>query len=121
MAKNVLKSFNRFELLRLIYDMRKENSDLSERCSALEKELEKTKAGAEKRLESTRMEYENRLEELRMQGASKELQVRMKKIEEQMRRVIDLTHGSITQDDLLDEEDLQTLADARTAGEDDHV
>jgi len=64
--------------------MRKENSDLSERCSALEKELEKTKAGAEKRLESTRMEYENRLEELRMQGASKELQVRMKKIEEHL-------------------------------------
>ena len=37
MPKNMLKSYGRFELLELIYSMRKENLDLKERCEAAEK------------------------------------------------------------------------------------
>lgn len=80
MAKNNLKSFNRFELLELIYNLRKENIELTAKCEALQNQL--TEAHAE---------YERRLEELRMQGAAKDLQVRMKKIEEQLLQLKKLT------------------------------
>ena len=39
MPKNMLKSYGRFELLELIYAMRKENLDLKERCEAAEKQV----------------------------------------------------------------------------------
>ena len=37
MAKNMLKNLGRFELLELIYNMRKEIADLTERCETAEK------------------------------------------------------------------------------------
>ena len=45
MPKNMLKSYGRFELLELIYTMRKENLELKERCEAAEKQVVEIKAG----------------------------------------------------------------------------
>ena len=36
MARNMLKNYGRFELLELIYNMRKENLELKERCAEAE-------------------------------------------------------------------------------------
>ena len=85
MAKNMLKNLGRFELLELIYNMRKEIADLTERCETAEKKAEEARADADKQIELARRDYENRIEEMRMQGAAKDLQIRMKKIEEQLR------------------------------------
>lgn len=91
MAKNMLKSYGRFELLELIYNMRKENLELRERCEAAEKRVVEIKAETEKQLDTARKDFESRIEELRMQGAAKDLQIRMKKIEEQLRLMQRLT------------------------------
>ena len=80
MAKNNLKSFSRFELLELIYNLRKENQELAQKCEDLTRKIEEAHA-----------EYERRIEELRMEGAAKDLQVRMKKIEEQLQLLQKLT------------------------------
>ena len=82
MAKNMLKSYGRFELLELIYNMRKENLELKERCEAAERKVIEIREQTDKQLDYARRDYENRIEELRMQGAAKDLQIRMKKIEE---------------------------------------
>ena len=91
MAKNMLKSLGRFELLELIYTMRKENLELKERCEAAERKVVEIREETDKQLDYARRDYENRIEELRMQGAAKDLQIRMKKIEEQLRLLQKLT------------------------------
>ena len=95
MPKNMLKSYGRFELLELIYAMRKENLELKERCETAEKQVVEIKMQTEKQLDNARRDYENRIEELRMQGAAKDLQIRMKKIEEQLRLMQKLTSVSV--------------------------
>ena len=99
MAKNMLKNYGRFELLELIYNMRKENLKLKERCDAAE------------RLDNARRDYENRIEELRMQGAAKDLQIRMKKIEEQLRLLQKLTMVDIDLPEMPTEEEIEQLAE----------
>ena len=110
MAKNMLKSYGRFELLELIYNMRKENLELRERCEKAEKQAEETKIAAEKQLETARKDFESRIEELRMQGAAKDLQIRMKKIEEQLRLMQKLTSIDVNPDDLPSQEEVDQLA-----------
>ncbi len=109
MAKNKLKSYGRFELLELIYNMRRENAELTQRCHEMQK-----------RMEELRTEYEHHIEELRMQGAAKDLQVRMKKIEEQVQLLqrltsleVDLTDIEVPQE-LLDEVEQQKAAQQQT-------
>ena len=79
-----LKRMDRFELLELIYDMRKANLELTQRCEDAEKRIEELKAEADQRVEQVRAEYVQRIDELRMQGSAKELQKRMSMIEEQL-------------------------------------
>lgn len=95
MAKNKLKSYGRFELLELIYNMRRENQELTQRCHELQK-----------RMEELRTEYEHHIEELRMQGAAKDLQVRMKKIEEQVHLLSQLTSLEVDLSDIQVPEEL---------------
>ena len=111
MAKNMLKSYGRFELLELIYNMRKENLELKERCDTAEKQVIEIKMQTEKQLDNARRDYENRIEELRMQGAAKDLQIRMKKIEEQLRLLQRLTSVDIDLKDMPTEEEIQQLAE----------
>ena len=54
MPKNMLKNFSRFDLLELIYNMRKENLDLKERCDSAEKQVQEIKAETEKQLDNAR-------------------------------------------------------------------
>ena len=75
---------DRFELLELIYDMRKANLELTERLEAAEKKIEELKTEADQRVADVRSEYTQLLDDLRMQGAAKELQKRMNEIEEQL-------------------------------------
>ena len=112
MAKNMLKSYGRFELLELIYNMRKENLELKERCSEAEKQVLEIKMQTEKQLDNARRDYENRIEELRMQGAAKDLQIRMKKIEEQLRMIQQLTSIDVDLKDMPTEEEIDQLAEA---------
>ena len=84
MPRNMLKNYGRFELLELIYNMRKENLELKQRCEAAEQRVKEIREETDKQLERARTDYEQRIEELRMQGAAKDLQIRMKKIEEQL-------------------------------------
>ena len=91
LARNMLKRYGRFELLELIYNMRKDNLELKERCEKAEQEAADIKAESERKLEAARRDFESRIEELRMQGAAKDLQIRMKKIEEQLRLLQKLT------------------------------
>ena len=51
MAKNMLKSYGRFELLELIYNMRKENLELKARCEAAERQVIELRLETEKKLE----------------------------------------------------------------------
>ena len=83
-AKTKLKRMDRFELLELLYNMRKANLELTERLEAAEKTIEELKKEADQRAEAVRAEYVQRIDELRMQGAASELQKRMKEIEEQL-------------------------------------
>ena len=122
MPKNMLKSYGRFELLELIYAMRKENLELKERCEAAEKQaaflcgaagdyqVVEIKMQTEKQLDNARRDYENRIEELRMQGAAKDLQIRMKKIEEQLRLMQKLTSVDIELSDMPTDEEIERLA-----------
>ena len=110
MPKNMLKSYGRFELLELIYAMRKENLELKERCETAEKQVVEIKMQTEKQLDNARRDYENRIEELRMQGAAKDLQIRMKKIEEQLRLMQRLTSVDIELSDMPTDEEIAQLA-----------
>ena len=107
MAKNMLKSYGRFELLELIYSMRKENLELKERCETAEKQVVEIRMQTEKQLDNARRDYENRIEELRMQGAAKDLQIRMKKIEEQLRVMQRLTSVDVDLDALPTREEIE--------------
>ena len=107
MAKNMLKNYGRFELPELIYNMRKENLELKERCEAAEKEAKEIRAESERRLEEARKDFESRIEELRMQGAAKDLQIRMKKIEEQLRVMQRLTSVDVDLEALPTREEIE--------------
>ena len=111
MAKNMLKSYGRFELLELIYNMRKENLELQARCEEAEKQVAEIRMQTDRQLELARRDYENRIEELRMQGAAKDLQIRMKKIEEQLRAIQRLTSVDIDLKDMPTEEEIDRLAE----------
>ena len=111
MAKNMLKNYGRFELLELIYNMRKENLELKERCAEAEKQVVEIKLQTEKQLDYARRDFENRIEELRMQGAAKDLQIRMKKIEEQLRLLQKLTSVDIDLPDMPTEEEIEQVAE----------
>ena len=111
MAKNMLKNYGRFELLELIYNMRKENLELKERCDAAERQVVEIRLQTEKQLDNARRDYENRIEELRMQGAAKDLQIRMKKIEEQLRLLQKLTMVDIDLPEMPTEEEIELLAE----------
>lgn len=114
MAKNMLKNYGRFELLELIYNMRKENLELKERCAEAEKQVLDIKTQTEKQLDNARRDYENRIEELRMQGAAKDLQIRMKKIEEQLRMIQRLTSVDIDLTDMPTEDEIEELVEQET-------
>ena len=111
MAKNMLKNYGRFELLELIYNMRKENLELKERCDAAERQVVEIRMQTEKQLDNARRDYENRIEELRMQGAAKDLQIRMKKIEEQLRLLQKLTMVDIDLPEMPTEEEIEQVAE----------
>ncbi len=111
MGKNMLKNYGRFELLELIYNMRKENLELKERCEAAERQVVEIRMQTEKQLDFARRDYENRIEELRMQGAAKDLQIRMKKIEEQLRLLQKLTSVDIDLPELPTEEEIEQVAE----------
>ena len=111
MARNMLKNYGRFELLELIYNMRKENLELKERCEAAEKEVLDIRTETNRQLDNARRDYENRIEELRMQGAAKDLQIRMKKIEEQLRMIQRLTSVDIDLKDMPTEEEIEQLVE----------
>ena len=111
MAKNMLKNYGRFELLELIYNMRKENLELKERCDAAERQVVEIRMQMEKQLDNARRDYENRIEELRMQGAAKDLQIRMKKIEEQLRLLQKLTMVDIDLPEMPTEEEIEQVAE----------
>ena len=110
MGKNMLKNYGRFELLELIYNMRKENLELKERCEAAERKVAEIWEQTDKQLDYARRDYENRIEELRMQGAAKDLQIRMKKIEEQLRLLQKLTMVDIDLPELPTEEESEQAA-----------
>ena len=110
MAKTKLKRMDRFELLELIYNMRKANLDLEEQLKAAEKKIEDLKAEADQRVEAVRAEYVQRLDDLRMQGSAKELQKRMREIEEQL-----IAFQSITGKDALSE-NLSMRTNAQNSG-----
>ena len=74
----------RFELLQLIYQMKKSNEELTLRCREAEKEVDALKKEGSQREDKLRREYEQRIDELRMQGSAKDLQQRMKKLEQQL-------------------------------------
>lgn len=74
----------RFELLELIYQLKKSNEELTLRCRDAEKQLETLSRESSQREEKVRREYEQRIDELRMQGSAKDLQKRLKVIEEQL-------------------------------------
>ena len=114
MAKNMLKSLGRFELLELIYTMRKENLELKERCEAAERKVAEIREQTDKQLDYARRDYENRIEELRMQGAAKDLQIRMKKIEEQLRLLQKLTMVDIDLPELPTDEEIEQAAKQET-------
>ena len=106
MAKNMLKNYGRFELLELIYNMRKENLELKERCEAAERQVVEIRMQTDKQLDNARRDFENRIEELRMQGAAKDLQIRMKKIEEQLRLMQKLTSVDIDLNEMPTDEEI---------------
>ena len=118
MPKNMLKNYGRFELLELIYNMRKENLELKERCETAERQVVEIRAQTEKQLDNARRDYENRIEELRMQGAAKDLQIRMKKIEEQLRLMQRLTSVDVDLPPLPTAEEIENAAAEEAAGED---
>ena len=111
MPKNMLKNYGRFELLELIYNMRKENLELKQRCEAAEQQVKDIRAETDKQLERAWIDYEQRIEELRMQGAAKDLQIRMKKIEEQLVLLQRLTTENIDLSEMMPtKEELNKLA-----------
>ena len=114
MARNMLKNLGRFELLELIYNLRKENLELKERCEAAEKQVAEIREQTDKQLDYARRDYENRIEELRMQGAAKDLQIRMKKIEEQLRLLQKLTTVDIDLPEMPTEEEIGQMTAQET-------
>ena len=108
-AKTKLKRMDRFELLELLYNMRKANVDLTERLEAAEQKIQALEKEADARAEAVRAEYVQRIDELRMQGAASELQKRMKEIEEQLtafQRITGMETASGNQDTGRKEEDM---------------
>jgi len=83
-AKERLKRMGRFELLELIYQLKKSNEELTLRCREAEKKLDTLTRESTQREDKVRREYEQRIDELRMQGSAKDLQKRMKMIEQQL-------------------------------------
>ena len=59
-AKTKLKRMDRFELLELLYNMRKANVDLTERLEAAEQKIQALEKEADARAEAVRAEYERR-------------------------------------------------------------
>ena len=55
MPKNMLKNYGRFELLELIYNMRKENLELKQRCEAAEQKVREIREETDKQLERARV------------------------------------------------------------------
>ena len=115
MAKNMLKNLGRFELLELIYNMRKENLELKERCEAAERKVAEIREQTDRQLDYARRDYENRIEELRMQGAAKDLQIRMKKIEDQLRLLQKLTMVDIELPEMPTEDEIEQAAGQEAA------
>lgn len=74
----------RFELLQLIYQIKKSNEELTLRCREAEKQIDSLKRECTEREEKLRRDYERRIDEIRMQGSAKDLQQRMKKLEQQL-------------------------------------
>ena len=85
---------DRFELLELIYNMRKANLDLTARLEAAEKKIVEVKEEADRRVEEVRAEYVQRIDDLRINGAARDLQKRMNEIEEQLIRFQRLSSGA---------------------------
>ena len=109
-AKTKLKRMDRFELLELIYNMRKANLELTERLEAAEKKIEELKTEADQRVEAVRAEYVQRIDELRMQGSAKEMQKRLLEIEERMmafQRIMGKDEADESQEKTAIEEDEQ--------------
>ena len=77
----------RFELLQLIFALKKSNEELTLRCRDAEKQLDTLKRETSQREDRIRREFEQRIDELRMQGSAKDLQKRVKKIEEQIHEI----------------------------------
>ena len=84
MAKEKLKRMGRFELLQLIYQLKKSNEELTLRCREGEKQIDTLKREGSEREDKLRRDYERRIDEIRMQGSAKDLQQRMKKLEQQL-------------------------------------
>ncbi|MBR3017581.1 MAG: hypothetical protein IKH57_10985 [Clostridia bacterium] len=91
MAREKLRRMGRFELLQLIFAMKKSNEELTLRCRDAEKQLDTLKRETSQREDRIRREFEQRIDELRMQGSAKDLQVRVKKIEQQIHEIQLLT------------------------------
>ena len=91
MAREKLRRMGRFELLQLIYALKKSNEELTLRCRDAEKQLDTLKRETSQREDRIRREFEMRIDDLRMQGSAKDLQVRVKKIEEQIHEIQLLT------------------------------
>lgn len=87
MARERLRRMGRFELLQLIYAMKKSNEELTLRCRDAENQLDTLKRETSQREDRIRREFEQRIDELRMQGSAKDLQVRVKKIEQQIQEI----------------------------------
>lgn len=110
MAKEKLKRMGRFELLELIYQLKKSNEELTLRCRDAEKQLDALKREGTQREDKLRREYEMRIDELRMQGSAKDLQQRMRKLEQQL-----LTFQLLADQDSTDTEEEQPIPTAGKA------
>ena len=87
MATDKLKRMGRFELLQLIYQLKKGNEELTLRCREAERKFDALKKESAEREERLCRDYERRIDEFRMQGSAKDLQRRVKKIEEQIQAI----------------------------------
>ena len=84
MAKEKLNRMGRFELLQLIYQIKKSNEELTLRNREAERQIDNLKRENAEQEERLRRNFDQRLDEIRMQGAAKDLQERMKKLEQQL-------------------------------------
>lgn len=84
MAKINLKRMGRFELLEMLYEMRKKNLEMTQIVKETRKRADEIQATLDQRVEAVRAEYEKQLEELRQNNSSAQLQERLKSIEQQL-------------------------------------